>query len=620
MKFLPVIVFIFFVQCAIGQPDTLLNRSFNDRYPVLLNILDKPFNDRDSATFYTVISNLRLLAQQHRDKKLLAELECIEFRWLCEKQKTLGTNQIERAFQHAFENAQKLDYIQVEATVEFERASYYWEMQNFPLSVQYFEKALDLVRDVPASEYYLKQEINYQIALKYYYFTDYHTSIYYLRQASADSSAQNRQNPPISIYNTLGLAYLNLEKLDTAELYFRKALDYAYKANSKVWIGNLSGNIGHVYIERGDLEKGEAMLRIDKDMCISVGAKNPAMGAYLELASLSIQKGNFAEAQKLVDSALLIVKGRVSFGRKRSLFPLLSKLYGYKGDWLKSAAYLDSTLMVTDSLARLNNAEQVLRLKQQVELQVSKAEIARREASIRQKDQQLFAVFAGLLLALVAGFLIFRQKNRADKAKKRSDELLLNILPKDIAEELKSAGVSPARQYLETTILFCDFINFTRYSEELKPAELVRILDAYFSAFDALVAEFGLEKIKTVGDAYLCVCGLPTSDPLHAEKTVRCALGIQHVMKTSAAGWQLRIGIHTGPVVAGIVGVKKFAYDIWGDTVNTAARMEQNCEAGKVNISQATYELVKDKFTCVHRGKVGAKNKGALDMYFVEGD
>jgi class 3 adenylate cyclase len=167
------------------------------------------------------------------------------------------------------------------------------------------------------------------------------------------------------------------------------------------------------------------------------------------------------------------------------------------------------------------------------------------------------------------------------------------------------------------TVLFTDFVNFTGLSEKMTPTELVHEIHRNFTAFDAIIEKHGLEKIKTIGDAYMAVCGLPVEMADHAQRVVAAAKDIQHFMETSSNKFQIRIGIHSGPVVAGIVGVKKYAYDIWGDTVNTAARMEQNSEAGKINISGATYELVKREFSCEHRGKISAKNKGEIDMYFI---
>jgi class 3 adenylate cyclase len=234
--------------------------------------------------------------------------------------------------------------------------------------------------------------------------------------------------------------------------------------------------------------------------------------------------------------------------------------------------------------------------------------------------------FAGFVLIVFWVVWVFQKTTerallQVEKEKRRSDELLLNILPEEVAEELKETGSANAKEYGEVSVLFTDFVNFTSISESIGAQATVQELNACFTVFDAIIDRNGLEKIKTIGDAYMAVCGLPLANPIHAERTVQAALEIRDFIgERNISGHELgvRIGIHSGPVVAGIVGVKKFAYDIWGDTVNTAARMEQAGELGRVNISGATYELVKDRFSCSHRGLVEAKNKGAIDMYFVE--
>jgi adenylate cyclase len=218
---------------------------------------------------------------------------------------------------------------------------------------------------------------------------------------------------------------------------------------------------------------------------------------------------------------------------------------------------------------------------------------------------------------------IEKQHEELKIEKKKSDDLLLNILPEEIAEELKETGHSEARFFNNVTVLFTDFVNFTAAGERMTPQELVDELHTCFKTFDEIISKYHIEKIKTIGDAYLAVCGLPMPVAEHAANVVRAALEIKQFMADRKQllkdkVFEVRIGIHSGSVVAGIVGVKKFAYDIWGDTVNTAARMEQNSEAGKINISQTTYELVKDQFICAYRGEINAKNKGELSMYFVD--
>jgi class 3 adenylate cyclase len=222
------------------------------------------------------------------------------------------------------------------------------------------------------------------------------------------------------------------------------------------------------------------------------------------------------------------------------------------------------------------------------------------------------------------------QRNRIGKEKKRSEELLLNILPEATAKELKEKGHADAQLINQVTVLFTDFKGFTAISEQLSPKELVKDLHECFSAFDHICEKHGIEKIKTIGDAYMAAGGLPTPNSTHAQDTVQAALEMAAFVAESksrkqAVGlpfFEIRIGIHTGPVVAGIVGVKKFQYDIWGDTVNTAARMESNSAVGNVNISQTTFGLVKNNpaFSFEHRGKMVVKGKGAVEMYFVSGN
>ena len=249
------------------------------------------------------------------------------------------------------------------------------------------------------------------------------------------------------------------------------------------------------------------------------------------------------------------------------------------------------------------------------------------------KDRlQLLNLLTGQIAVSIENALFYdsleqRVKDRTEDLqieKKKSDDLLLNILPEEVATELKQTGYAQARRFENVTVMFTDFKNFTIHSENLKPEQLVAELDICFRKFDEIISKYQLEKIKTIGDAYLCVGGLPHPNP--PENVVKAALEICNFMKTlkeqreklNMPCFEIRIGIHSGPVVAGIVGNKKFAYDIWGDTVNTAARMEQCSEPNKVNISYKTFHLVKDHFNCQHRGKINAKNKGLIDMYFVE--
>lgn len=232
-----------------------------------------------------------------------------------------------------------------------------------------------------------------------------------------------------------------------------------------------------------------------------------------------------------------------------------------------------------------------------------------------------------IFVQILTGILIFILSRNLNIERKKSETLLLNILPKSIADELKQNDSVLPKRFEETSILFCDMASFTKIAEAMDPETLVGELDRVFKKFDEICIEYRMEKIKTIGDAYMAVGGIPIENKTHAIDAVLCGLSFQAYMNEqreihSLHGkefWQIRLGIHVGPLVAGVVGNNKFAYDVWGDTVNTASRLESSGVVGEVNISQDTYDLIKDYFLCESRGLISAKNKGNIPMYLVKG-
>ncbi len=246
-----------------------------------------------------------------------------------------------------------------------------------------------------------------------------------------------------------------------------------------------------------------------------------------------------------------------------------------------------------------------------------------------QEDLRIGHLLALQLAAAIRNAQQFQEIRRLNTQlaleQERSDRLLWNILPNHIAAELKHHGKVEPVAHPSVSVLFTDFCGFTKVAEQLTAKALVMELDECFSSFDRVMERYGLEKLKTSGDSYMAVAGLMTSTENHACTTVAAAIELQAFVQQrrqqrQAEGlpcWNIRLGIHSGPIVAGVIGRNRFAYDIWGDTVNIAARMENQAPEGSINISRATYEQVKAHFTCRYRGKILAKNKGYLDMYIV---
>ncbi|HYC30064.1 MAG TPA: adenylate/guanylate cyclase domain-containing protein, partial [Chitinophagaceae bacterium] len=324
------------------------------------------------------------------------------------------------------------------------------------------------------------------------------------------------------------------------------------------------------------------------------------------------------------------IAGAEAMGQRTDLaiyYKALAETRSLQGDPAAAYGYLLDYTALHDSLFSAKNNFVIAGLESERE-RVLKEKLNQLQ-NTRKRNERLAFIAGILLLAGIIAMILrnYRKQRALNKSladeKERSENLLLNILPQEVAEELKINGTTTARYYDDVTVFFTDFVNFTRAGERMTTQKLVAELHTCFKAFDEIITKYNIEKIKTIGDAYLAVSGLPVTDSRHAENVMKATIEIRDFIlrRRQELGndtFEVRIGIHSGPVVAGIVGARKFAYDIWGDTVNTAARMEQKSEAGKINISQSTFDLVKDKYICSYRGEIEAKNKGMMKMYFVE--
>jgi len=451
------------------------------------------------------------------------------------------------------------------------------------------------------------------------------------------------ENDSINLASALlnaGDEYFNQGELDTALLYFKESGEIFEAKNYEIGVAYNLGNVGLVYAElrRDNLAKEninkaiEFLEKLEDFYPISV---------YLTyMSDIYLRQKDMHSA---VSYALQSLEIAEKYGLKEQISDAnlkLSKIYEGAGDYNKAHEYFKSHITYRDSVNNLQSIQQIANLRTDFEVSQKQIEIdlLEKESEIQQlrgKRQRNLMYASGvalvsiLLLALgiYKRFLYIKKTNLIiEDEKNRSDSLLLNILPEETALELKEKGKVKAKRFESVTVLFTDFKEFSQFAETLSPEKLVESVDYYFSKFDEIMDKYGLEKIKTVGDSYMCAGGIPYHTNDHAHKAVRAAFDIAKFVdecKISQSKNQIcfdvRIGINTGPVVAGVVGTKKFVYDIWGDTVNIASRMESNSHPGKINISNNTYQLIKDDFDCEFRGKFEVKNKGVMKMYFVNG-
>ncbi len=427
----------------------------------------------------------------------------------------------------------------------------------------------------------------------------------------------------------LGEIYLEKNSLDSALLFFEKSLVAFEGSENAPYTLN---NIGKVYRRRGNFQKALEYQVKAYDYAKKLDAKNDMAISLLGLATSYKEKGDLTLALKNYHEAEEIAKAIGSDYQVKDAYEGLAINNALKKDFSNAYKYQTLLLGIKDKLFDLDIEKKLGTLQFRFDIDKKSSEISLltkdkeiQEQELRRQKIVRNSFIGGFTIVLLFAGVFLSQRNKIAKEKKRSDELLLNILPEETAEELKATGTAKAKSFDLVTVMFTDFKNFTQASEKLTAEELVAEINECYSEFDRIITRYGLEKIKTIGDSYMCAGGLPVPSLTHAEDIVKAGLEMQAFIEANKAKrmaidqpfFELRLGIHTGPVVAGIVGIKKFAYDIWGDTVNTASRMESSGEIGKVNISGFTYEIIKDKFECTHRGKIQAKNKGEIDMYFV---
>lgn len=435
----------------------------------------------------------------------------------------------------------------------------------------------------------------------------------------------------ISAYLNAGDDAFNKKKFDKALSYFKESGALLKKVNYPTGKAYNLGNLGMVYAEQGKdilAEKhiNEALVLLEKL------EDHYAITDYLTyMSDIYLRKKDFPKAQAYAQRSLDLAKQHKLKEQISKACLTLSELHETIGNHKESNKYYKDHIAYRDSVINLENVQQIADLRTNFEVSQKQIEVDLSEQ--KRKNQRLLtlataiALFFVVILAILwyRRYLFVRKtKQIIEEERDKSDQLLLNILPAETATELKTHGKVKAKKLDVVTVLFTDFKGFTSYSQNLSPEELVETVDFYFSKFDHIIEKYGLEKIKTIGDSYMCAAGFNGDTKEEAHKTILAAKEITAFVEETKNDkainnltFDIRVGINSGPVVAGVVGVKKFAFDIWGDTVNVASRMESNSEAGKINISENTYELIKDNWLCEYRGEIEVKNRGKMKMYFI---
>lgn len=438
-----------------------------------------------------------------------------------------------------------------------------------------------------------------------------------------------------AIFNA-GDEYLTMGKLDSALLYTQEAQAIFKQVNYPIGEAYCFGNLGMIYAKNGNNTGAEENINKAIQRLEEYNEYYP-ISVYLEfMSSIYLQNGDQTRALNYSERSLELAK---QYGLKDQISQsnlTLSKIYEQIGNPPKAFEYYKNHILYRDSVNNIASVQEMANLRTDYEVSQKqiKVDLLEKESFIKdlQTKRQQFVIYGVLILLVLVALLAFvtyrryryekETKQIIEKEKNRSEELLLNILPAETAEELKENGEVKAQRINSATVLFTDFKSFSAISEHITPEQLVKSIDYYFKEFDRISTKYNLEKIKTIGDSYMCAGGLPLENQTHAKDVVLAAKEmmefVNNKVDNNLTHFEMRIGIHTGPIVAGIVGIKKWQYDIWGDTVNIASRMETNSVPGKINLSETSYELIKDEFECEYRGSIDVKNRGIWKMYFLK--
>jgi class 3 adenylate cyclase len=445
----------------------------------------------------------------------------------------------------------------------------------------------------------------------------------------------------LAILNNLGISQAIQDEPDEATKNFRIAYHEAIADKNINYIQKALINLGTIKGMSEDFDSAYYFLNIAAKNARDLEDVENYMGLLINMANVNTERGKYVEAEKTLDTVYKLALEQKHTEKLMKVQQSRADLFASINNYKKAYQFLDDYVRISEDYLNEERVKAVTEMMEKYESekkarQIQELELDKLDATLKNerlthaRNRFLYVGIVVLLVAVgIATRLQYVHKSRAaiQKEKDISEGLLLNILPAAVADELKEKGFAEAMLHDVATILFSDFKGFTTLSEQLSAQELVQEINTCFKTFDHIMTKYGIEKIKTIGDSYMAAAGIPIDNTASVLDIVHAALDMQAFIisrkeerdATGLPSFQMRVGLHTGSVVAGIVGVKKFQYDLWGDTVNTASRMESSGEIDEVNISEATYLQVKDApgLSFTPRGKIYAKGKGEMSMYFV---
>jgi adenylate cyclase len=517
----------------------------------------------------------------------------------------------------------------------------HYYLGNYPKSLEFYNQSATIQKKLGDKKIIAATTQN--IGGIYLDMNDYSNAMIYFKKTNAIYKELKDSTGMSHNLNGIGKIYMKQKDYSKAYDYFNQSLDIANIADDKQQKIEVLFNLGELLSAQGKLNESLTYYNICLELSQKMNSLQYNCISEIAIGSIFNQLGEKYKAIEKCKQGLTIAESIGAISEKKEACMCLYEAYKATGNNIAALNFYEKSNTYKDSLQSEETSNKILNMEFQKQLLMDSIGYVNKEHTIQLKHkeevekkekQRNIIVISLCFIVVIAGSLwnrlnYVRKSSEALKIEKdRSEKLLLNILPEEIAQELKEKGAVNARDFNLVSILFTDFKSFTQTAEKMSPQNLVEEINVCFKAFDLITEKYKIEKIKTIGDSYMAAGGIPNLDKNSLKNSVLAGLEMQEfIIKRkiknqviNQPAFEMRLGIHAGPIVAGIVGVKKFQYDVWGDTVNTASRVESNGEVDKVNISETLYNLIKDEkcFSFQYRGNIHAKGKGEIKMYFVE--